>query len=105
TSSPGTTHGCSPTRSLPDCAPSSPSTPTRGGPKMPANVSVQRLVYLWGIAGPPEVSPALRALEADGWEIVVPSVAGFDGESGFVAPHEYLHWLTRFWDALRPNGR
>ena len=63
-------------------------------------MTVRRLVYLWGIAGHPEVSPALRALEADGWEIVVPSVAGFDGESGFVAPDEYLDWLTVFWDAV-----
>ena len=57
---------------------------------MPAEMSDQRLVYLWGVAGHPEVSPALRALEADGWEIIVPSVRGFDGESGLVAPDEYL---------------
>lgn len=71
---------------------------------MPAEMNDQRLVYLWGIAGHPEVSPALRALEADGWEIVVPSVGGFDGESGFVAPDEYLDWLTVFWDALDATG-
>jgi pimeloyl-ACP methyl ester carboxylesterase len=67
---------------------------------MPADLPARRLVYLWGIAGHPEVSPALRTLEAEGWDIVVPSVAGFDGESGFVAPDEYLDWLTVFWDAL-----
>jgi pimeloyl-ACP methyl ester carboxylesterase len=67
---------------------------------MPAEPSARRLVYLWGIAGHPELSPAMRALEADGWEIVVPSVPGFDGESGFVAPDHYLDWLTVFWDAL-----
>ena len=50
------------------------------------------------------MSPALRTLEADGWEIVVPSVGGFDGESGFVAPDEYLDWLTVFWDAIDATG-
>lgn len=64
----------------------------------------KRLVYLWGIAGHPELSPVLRALAADGWDIVVPSVRGFDGESGFVAPDEYLDWLTVFFDALDATG-
>ena len=64
----------------------------------------KRLVYLFGIAGHAEVSPALRAIEADGWEIVVPTVPGFDGESGFVAPDEYLDWITTFWDALDATG-
>jgi pimeloyl-ACP methyl ester carboxylesterase len=63
---------------------------------MPAD----RLVYLWGIAGNPELSPAMQALAADGWEIVTPHVPGFDGRSGFVAPDDYLDWLVVFWDAL-----
>jgi pimeloyl-ACP methyl ester carboxylesterase len=63
-----------------------------------------RLVYLCGIAGHPELSPAMRALESDGWEIVVPSVPGFDGKPGFLAPDDYLGWLTTFWDALDATG-
>ncbi len=64
----------------------------------------RRLVYLFGIAGHPELSPAMQALAADGWDIVVPKVPGFDGESGFVAPDEYLDWLVTFWDALDATG-
>jgi pimeloyl-ACP methyl ester carboxylesterase len=66
--------------------------------------SVRRVVYLPGIAGHPELSPAMRALEADGWEVVVPAVPGFDGASGFVPPHDHLGWLTAFWDALDATG-
>ena len=33
----------------------------------------------------PALSPALEQLEADGWEVVVPAVPGFDGAPGFVA--------------------
>lgn len=72
---------------------------------MPADpTSDRRLVYLWGIAGHPELSPALQSLAADGWEVVVPKVPGFDGEAGFVAPDEYLDWLITFWDALDATG-
>ena len=61
-------------------------------------------LYLWGIAGHPELSPAMRSLAEDGWEVVVPSVAGFDGEPGFVAPDDHLGWLTMFWDAIDATG-
>ena len=66
----------------------------------------KRLVYLPGMAGPPrELSPAMRAVGGrDGWEIVVPAVPGFDGVAGFVAPDDYLDWLTTFWDALDATG-
>ena len=64
----------------------------------------RHLVYLPGIAGHPELSPAMRALEADGWEVVVPAVPGFDGVSGFVAPDDHLGWITTFWDALDATG-
>ena len=48
--------------------------------------SDKRLVYLFGIAGNPELSPAMRALADDGWEIFVPDLPGFNGKPGFVAP-------------------
>jgi pimeloyl-ACP methyl ester carboxylesterase len=67
-------------------------------------MSPRRLVYLPGIAGSPELSPAMRALEADGWEIVVPAVPGFDGVSGFVPPDDHLGWITTFWDSLDATG-
>jgi len=64
----------------------------------------KRLVYLFGIAGHAELSPAMRAVEADGWEIVVPSVPGFDGVAGFQPRDEYLDWLTTFWDSIDATG-
>ena len=64
----------------------------------------KRLVYLFGIAGHPELSPAMRAVEAAGWEIIVPSVAGFDGLPGFEPRDEYLDWLTTFWDSIDATG-
>src|SRR4249920_1729200 len=64
----------------------------------------KRLVYLFGIAGHAELSPAMRAVEADGWEIVVPSVPGFDGVPGFQPRDEYLDWLTTYWDSLDATG-
>jgi pimeloyl-ACP methyl ester carboxylesterase len=63
-----------------------------------------RLVYLFGIAGHVEISPAMRAVEAAGWEIVVPSVPGFDGVAGFQPRDEYLDWLTTFWDSIDATG-
>lgn len=66
---------------------------------MPADVS-KRLIYLFGIAGHAEMSPAMRAVEAAGWEVVVPSVPGFDGVAGFQPRDEYLDWLTTFWDSI-----
>ena len=65
----------------------------------------RRLVYLFGIAGHPELSPAMRIVEDAGWEIVVPSVPGFDGVPGFQPRDEYLDWLTTFWDAVDATAR
>ena len=67
---------------------------------MPAD----RLIYLFGIAGHAELSPAMRAVEAAGWEVIVPSVPGFDGVSGFQPRDEYLDWLTTFWDSIDATG-
>lgn len=64
----------------------------------------ERLVYLFGIAGHAELSPAMRAVEAAGWEIIVPSVPGFDGVPGFQPRDEYLDWLTTFWDSIDATG-
>lgn len=64
----------------------------------------KRLVYLFGIAGHAELSPAMRAVEAAGWEIIVPSVPGFDGVPGFQPRDEYLDWLTTFWDSIDATG-
>jgi pimeloyl-ACP methyl ester carboxylesterase len=68
---------------------------------MPAD---RHLVYLFGIAGHPELSPAMRAVEQAGWDVIVPSVPGFDGVSGFQPRDEYLDWLTTFWDSLDASG-
>jgi pimeloyl-ACP methyl ester carboxylesterase len=64
----------------------------------------KRLIYLFGIAGHAELSPAMRTVEQAGWEIVVPSVPGFDGVSGFEPRDEYLDWLTTFWDSIDATG-
>jgi pimeloyl-ACP methyl ester carboxylesterase len=64
----------------------------------------KRLIYLFGIAGHQELSPAMRAVESDGWEIVVPSVPGFDGAAGFQPRDEYLDWLTTYWDSIDEAG-
>jgi pimeloyl-ACP methyl ester carboxylesterase len=74
------------------------------GPTQSETAGARHLVYLPGIAGHPELSPAMRALEGDGWEVVVPAVPGFDGGSGFVAPDDHLGWITTFWDALDATG-
>jgi pimeloyl-ACP methyl ester carboxylesterase len=68
---------------------------------MPAD---RALIYLFGIAGHAELSPAMRAVEQAGWDIVVPSVPGFDGAPGFQPRDEYLDWLTTFWDSLDATG-
>jgi pimeloyl-ACP methyl ester carboxylesterase len=60
----------------------------------------KRLVYLFGIAGHAELSPAMRAVDDAGWEVIVPSVPGFDGVPGFQPRDEYLDWLTTYWDAF-----
>jgi pimeloyl-ACP methyl ester carboxylesterase len=62
------------------------------------------IVYLPGIAGHPARSPALDAVAAAGWDIVVLSLPGFDGRSGFNAPDDYLGWLTVLWDAVDATG-
>ncbi len=64
----------------------------------------KRLVYLCGLAGAPEVSPALRHLETAGWEIVIPDIPGFNGRAGFRPPDTYLDWLTTYWDAIDATG-
>lgn len=64
----------------------------------------RRLVYLCGLAGAPEVSPALRLLETDGREIVMPELPGFNGAPGFRPPDSYLDWLTIYWDAIDATG-
>ncbi|MDH3682207.1 MAG: alpha/beta fold hydrolase [Acidimicrobiia bacterium] len=62
------------------------------------------LVYLPGLAGDPGSSPALAALEAEGWTVVRPLLPGFDGEAGFDCPDDYLGWLTALWDAVDATG-
>ena len=64
----------------------------------------EALVYLCGLAGHPAASPALDALGRAGWDVVVPQIPGFDGGSGFRAPHDHLGWLTVVWDALDRTG-
>ncbi|HEY7627450.1 MAG TPA: alpha/beta fold hydrolase [Ilumatobacteraceae bacterium] len=64
----------------------------------------KHLVYLFGIAGHPELSPAMSAVQTAGWRVVVPNVPGFDGQSGFEPRDEYLDWLTTYWDALDATG-
>ena len=64
----------------------------------------KRLVYLCGLAGLPDLSPALARLRADGWEVIVPELPGFDGKPGFRPPDSYLDWLTIYWDAIDATG-
>jgi pimeloyl-ACP methyl ester carboxylesterase len=66
--------------------------------------SAGTLLYLPGIAGHPADSPALDALRAAGWDVVVPTIPGLDGRSGFEAPDDYLAWLVVVWDALDASG-
>ncbi len=63
-----------------------------------------QIVYLPGVAGHIEVSPALRQLEADGHDIVVPDLPGFNGNTGFTPPEDYLDWLAVVWDAVDAAG-
>src|SRR5258705_6911280 len=67
---------------------------------MPTDRTSKCLIYLSGIAGHPELSPAMRAVENDGWEVIVPSVPGFDGAAGFQPRDEHLDWLTTYWDSI-----
>jgi len=67
-------------------------------------VSDRNLIYLPGIAGHPAPSPALGAVARAGWNVVVPSLPGFDGRTGFTPPDDYIGWLTVVWDALDETG-
>lgn len=67
-------------------------------------MSSRQLVYLPGIAGQPADSPALEALRAAGWDVVVPVIPGLDGRSGFAVPDDHLGWLVVVWDALDATG-
>ena len=60
----------------------------------------RQLGYLFGIAGHPALSPALRTVADAGWRVAVPELPGFDGRSGFTPPDDHLGWLTVVWDAL-----
>lgn len=72
---------------------------------MPADpVPAKRLIYLFGLAGHPGLSPAMQQLADDGWDIVVPELPGFDGRSGFRQPDEHLDWIRIYWDALDATG-
>jgi pimeloyl-ACP methyl ester carboxylesterase len=66
--------------------------------------TARHLVYLPGIAGHPARSRALDTVADAGWDIVVPQLPGFDGQSGFRAPDDHLGWLTVLWDALDATG-
>jgi pimeloyl-ACP methyl ester carboxylesterase len=63
-----------------------------------------QLVYLPGIAGQPATSPALDAVAAAGWKVIVPTLPGFDGRAGFKPPDDYLSWLTVVFDAVDATG-
>jgi len=62
------------------------------------------IVYLPGIAGNAGISPALQQLADDGMRVVTPDIPGFDGETGFVPPTDYLDWLAVFWDVIDATG-
>jgi pimeloyl-ACP methyl ester carboxylesterase len=64
----------------------------------------EHLVYLFGIAGHPASSPVLQTLTDAGWDVVVPTLAGFDGRPGFRAPDDYLGWLALLWESLDGTG-
>jgi pimeloyl-ACP methyl ester carboxylesterase len=59
-----------------------------------------RIIYLPGLLGHPELSPALASMAAAGHEVIVPDLPGFAGRAGFVAPDNHLGWLTATWDAV-----
>ena len=62
------------------------------------------ILYLPGIAGDAGVSPALQQLADEGMRVVVPEIPGFNGETGFVPPPDYLDWLVVFWDVIDATG-
>ena len=67
-------------------------------------MAAKHVVYLFGIAGHPALSPALDHVVEAGWDVVVPELPGFDGRTGFKAPDDYLGWITATWDALDATG-
>jgi pimeloyl-ACP methyl ester carboxylesterase len=62
------------------------------------------VLYLFGIYGHPELSPAMQAVADAGYNVVVPSIMGYNGKPGFIAPAEYLDWYTIYWDAIDALG-
>ena len=62
------------------------------------------IVYFPGIAGNAGISPALQHLADEGTRVVIPAIPGFDGQSGFVAPNDYIDWIVAFWDAFDATG-
>jgi pimeloyl-ACP methyl ester carboxylesterase len=63
-----------------------------------------RVIYLQGLArARPVLSPALAGAFGPGTVTVV-DLPGFDGRPGFVAPAEYLDWLTVLWDRVDATG-
>lgn len=76
----------------------------RYGQRVSAPMTSKRLVYLCGLAGVPELSPAMQAFQRDGWEVVVPDLPGFNGRPGFSPPDSYLDWLAIYWDAIDATG-
>jgi pimeloyl-ACP methyl ester carboxylesterase len=62
------------------------------------------VLYLPGIAGHPADSPVLDQLAEAGWDVVVPTIPGLDGRSGFHPPADHLGWLAIVWDALDATG-
>jgi len=62
------------------------------------------VIYLHGLArGRQALSPALTGAFEEGAVIAV-DLPGFDGKPGFVAPTEYLDWLTILWDRIDATG-
>ncbi|HUQ40045.1 MAG TPA: alpha/beta fold hydrolase [Acidimicrobiales bacterium] len=61
-----------------------------------------RLIYLHGLAGGPELSPAVAGLTDI--DVIAPVLPGFDGGPGFEPPSDHLGWLTLVWDALDATG-
>ena len=62
------------------------------------------VIYLHGLArATPMLSPALAGAFDTG-AVTVVDLPGFDGKSGFVAPTEYLDWLTILWDRIDATG-
>jgi pimeloyl-ACP methyl ester carboxylesterase len=62
------------------------------------------VIYLHGIARASQaLSPALTSAFEPG-QVTAIDLPGFDGKPGFVAPAEYLDWLTILWDRIDATG-